>query len=146
MRDLWDAPGTTALGSSHRGSSPTPASQCRPNEVVSTLIGFAGLVCSAALGFGLDVLATVVGLAPHVLHHIGLLAGVALISGTGGTVLFGLIGLAASIPLLLRLHRRFDTWRAPAIALLVFALMFALSAFVIGPALSDAPAGHEQDH
>ena len=99
------------------------------------------------------VIATVVGLAPHVLHHVGLLAGVALVTGTGGTILFGLVGLAASVPLLVRLHRRFHTWRAPAIALAVFAAMFSLSSFVIGPALSDnssgaekSPGGHEQHH
>lgn len=98
-------------------------------------------------------IATIVGLAPHVLHHVGLLAGVAIVTGTGGTILFGLIGLAASIPLLLRLKRRFHTWRAPAIALAIFAAMFALSSFVIGPAISGdsggsgtTPAGHEQHH
>ena len=97
-------------------------------------------------------IATIVGLFPHVLHHIGLLAGVALVTGTGGTILFGLVGLAASIPLLVRLHRRFRTWRAPAIALVVFAAMFSLSSFVIGPAISGdsggtkTPAGHEQHH
>jgi hypothetical protein len=98
-------------------------------------------------------IAAIVGLAPHVLHHIGLLAGVALVTGTGGTILFGAVGLIASIPLLMRLERRFHTWRAPAIALLIFAAMFSLSSFVIGPALSgddngggSTPAGHEQHH
>ena len=97
-------------------------------------------------------IAAVVGLAPHVLHHVGLLAGVALVSGTGGTIVFGLVGLAASIPLLVRLRRRFGTWRAPAIALAIFAIMFALSSFVIGPVLSgddttsDTPPSHEQHH
>jgi predicted PurR-regulated permease PerM len=46
------------------------------------------------------------------------------------------VGLAASVPLLLRLRRRFDSWWAPAIGLSLFAVMFALSAFVIGPAIS----------
>jgi len=78
----------------------------------------------------------VVGLAPHVLHHVGLLAGTALIAGTGGTIVFGALGLAASIPLLLRLRRRFGSWWAPIIGLAVFALMFSVSAFVIGPAIS----------
>jgi hypothetical protein len=78
----------------------------------------------------------VVGLAPHVLHHIGLLAGTALVAGAGGTALFGVLGLVASVPLLLRLRRRFATWWAPAIGLLVFAVMFSVSAFVIGPAIS----------
>ena len=50
---------------------------------------------------------TVVGLAPHVLHHIGLLAGAGLIAGPGGTVAFGLLGFILSIPFLLRLRRRF---------------------------------------
>jgi len=78
----------------------------------------------------------VVGLIPHVLHHIGLLAGTALLAGSGGTALFGAVGLLASVPFLLRLRRRFRTWRAPAIGLLVFAAMFSLSSFVIGPAIS----------
>ena len=82
----------------------------------------------------------VVGLAPHVLHHVGLLAGTALVAGSGGTALFGALGLIASAPLLRRLYRRFDTWRAPMIGLGVFAAMFALSAFLIGPAISGATA------
>ncbi len=81
-------------------------------------------------------IAVVMGIIPHVLHHIGLLAGTALIAGAGGTVLFGLIGLAASVPFLIKLYRRFGTWLAPAVALLIFSLMFAVSAFVIGPAIS----------
>ncbi|HCG03031.1 MAG TPA: hypothetical protein DEV93_21130 [Chloroflexi bacterium] len=66
----------------------------------------------------------------------GLLAGVALVAGTKGTILFGLIGFRVSIPFLLRLRRRLGTWRAPAIGLVIFAVMFSLSAFVIGPAIS----------
>ncbi len=92
-------------------------------------------------------IAAVVGLAPHVLHHIGLVAGTALVAGAGGTVLFGILGLAASVPFLLRLRRRFGTWWAPAIGLAVFAVMFTLSAFVVGPALTsggDAPPGDPQ--
>jgi hypothetical protein len=81
---------------------------------------------------------TVVGLTPHVLHHVGLLAGTALVAGTGGTVLFGALGLLASIPLLLRLRRRFHSWWAALIGLAAFAAMFSLSAFVIGPAISGA--------
>jgi hypothetical protein len=50
---------------------------------------------------------TVVGLAPHVLHHIGLLAGTGLIAGASGTVALGLLGFILSIPFLLRLRRRF---------------------------------------
>ncbi|HXH23721.1 MAG TPA: hypothetical protein VNI78_00645 [Vicinamibacterales bacterium] len=90
-----------------------------------------------------------VGLLPHVLHHVGPLAGAALLAGATGRVLFAGIGFVAAIPFLRRLQRRFGTWRAPAIALAVFAAMFSLSSFVIGPAISgeDAPArpGIEQD-
>ena len=78
----------------------------------------------------------IMGLLPHVLHHIGLLAGTALVAGSGGTALFGALGLLASIPMLVRLHRRFGNWIAPALGLLVFTAMFSLSAFVIGPAIS----------
>jgi hypothetical protein len=97
-----------------------------------------------------------VGILPHVLHHVGPLAGAALLAGVGGTLLFGAIGFVASIPFLLRLHRRFRSWRAPALALVVFAAMFSLSSFVIGPAISgeEQPArpgieqrdGHAQHH
>ncbi|HXV34503.1 MAG TPA: hypothetical protein VD769_10885, partial [Gaiellaceae bacterium] len=78
--------------------------------------------------------------------------------GAVGTALFFAIGIVASIPFLLRLHRRFRTWRAPAIALAIFVGLFSLSSFVIGPAISgtddpaqprpgiDQPAGHEQHH
>lgn len=78
------------------------------------------------------------GLAPHLLHHIGLLAGTALVAGSGGTAVFAGLGLASSVPMLFRLHRRFGSWRAPVFGLAAFAAMFALSAFVIGPAISDA--------
>ena len=79
----------------------------------------------------------VLGLAPHVLHHVGFLAGTALVAGSGGTLLFAILGFVASIPFLLRLRRRFASWWAPAIGLAVFATMFSISAFVIGPAISD---------
>jgi hypothetical protein len=75
----------------------------------------------------------VTGLAPHVLHHVGPLAGAALLAGAAGTVLFGVVGLVAAIPFLLRLRRRFDTWAAPGIAVVVFVVMFTLSTVVIGP-------------
>jgi hypothetical protein len=76
------------------------------------------------------------GLAPHVLHHVGPLAGAAFLAGAGGQLLFAGIALAVSIPFLLRIHRRFRTWVAPAIALAVMAGVFSLSTFVIGPAIS----------
>lgn len=75
------------------------------------------------------------GLLPHVLHHAGLLVGTALIAGSVGTALFGALGFLASIPMLLRLHRRFGTWKAPVIGLIAFSLMFLLSTFVLGPVM-----------
>lgn len=80
------------------------------------------------------------GITPHVLHHIGPLAGAAILAGTGGRVLFALIALAGSLPFLYRLRRRFQTWAAPAVALGAMAALFALSSFVIGPAISGSPA------
>lgn len=85
---------------------------------------------------GSSVLAGALGVLPHVLHHVGPLAGAALLAGTTGTLLFGAIGLVAAIPFLLRVHRRCGTWRIPAALLASFAVMFSLSAFVIGPAIS----------
>lgn len=78
----------------------------------------------------------VMGLLPHLLHHVGIFAGAALVTGVGGNLLFGALGLLLSVPLLRRLYRRFKTWKAPALAVTVFAVMFSLSAFVIGPAIS----------
>lgn len=83
-----------------------------------------------------SAVAVILGVAPHVLHHAGPLAGAALLAGTGGTLLFGAIGLVAAIPMLLRVHRRHGGWRAPAALLALFAAMFSLSSFVIGPAIS----------
>lgn len=84
----------------------------------------------------------IVGLAPHVLHHVGPLVGTALVAGAGGTALFGVLGLAASVPMLIKLHRRFSNWWAPVIALGVFTAMFLISSFVVGPLISapDEPA------
>jgi len=84
----------------------------------------------------------IVGLAPHVLHHIGPLVGTALVAGIGGTALFGVLGLVASVPLLIKLRRRFSSWWAPAIALAVFTALFLISSFVVGPLISapDEPA------
>ena len=104
--------------------------------------------------------AVVLGLAPHVLHHAGPLAGAALFAGVGGSLLFGALGLLLTIPLLLRLRRRFGSWRAPALALALFVAVFSISTFVIGPALTGAdepagekatpvtpaPAAHEEHH
>ena len=87
------------------------------------------------------VVGTLMGLLPHVLHHTGLIFGAALVTGTGGNLLFGALGLLFSVPLLRRLYIRFKTWKAPAIALVIFVAMFSLSAFVIGPAISGGSSG-----
>ena len=76
------------------------------------------------------------GLLPHVLHHVGPLAGAVILAGATGRVLFAVIGFVAAIPFLRRLYRRFATWKAPAVALAAFALMFAFSSFLIGPTIS----------
>ena len=98
----------------------------------------------------------VVGLAPHVLHHIGPLVGTALVAGAGGTVLFGAVGLLAAIPMLIKLRRRFNSWWAPGLALLVFVVAFVISTTVIGPLISGndsiapttpvTPTEHDQHH
>lgn len=113
----------------------------------------------ARLGAGFTAaIGAISGLAPHVLHHIGPIAGAALIGGAGGTALFAVIGFAVSVPFLLRLRRRFGTWRAPGIALLAFIVVFAFSSLVIGPAIQgdeapassvpaqQAPSGHLGHH
>ena len=107
-------------------------------------------------------IAAVLGLAPHVLHHAGPLAGAALLGGVGGSLLFGAAGLALSAPFLLRVHRRCGNWRVPAALLVTFAAIFSVSTFVVGPAISGAdenqapavttpdqtppPSAHEQHH
>lgn len=78
----------------------------------------------------------VMGLLPHLLHHVGLLSGAVLVTGATGNALFAVLGIVFSLPLLRRLYRRFGTWKAPALALATFVLMFSVSAFVIGPAIS----------
>ena len=81
--------------------------------------GTSGTALSGAAG-------TAAAFLPHVLHHAGLIAGAALLSGVAGGVAFALLGLLAVVPIALRLHRRTGGWRAPAIAVAAFALMFAV--------------------
>jgi len=101
--------------------------------------------------------ATVLGAAPHVLHHAGPLAGAALFAGAGGTLLFGALGFLLAIPTLRMLRRRTGSWAAPGAALALMATLFTLSALFVAPALTDdgddsapatrpQPAGHEQHH
>lgn len=84
------------------------------------------------------------GLAPHVMHHVGFLAGAAILTGFLGNTILYVVGLVLSIPLLRRIHRRFATWKAPAIGVAVFSALFAFSAFVIGPLFNPAEANDPQ--
>ena len=86
------------------------------------------------------VLAAALGLAPHVLHHAGPLAGAALLGGVGGSLLFGALGFVLAIPFLLRLHRRCGSWRVPAAVLAAMVAVFSVSTFVVGPALTSESA------
>jgi hypothetical protein len=117
--------------------------------------GIAGRIWAAAVA----AWGVITGLAPHVLHHVGPLAGAALLAGFGGKALFFALGLALSAPLLRRLYRRFRTPIAPGIAVLVFAGMFALSSLVIAPRITGGaeqpapskpgiqqPTGHASHH
>ena len=79
------------------------------------------------LGALSGVMGAVAGLTPHVLHHIGPITGAALLTGTEGSLLFGALGFALTLPMLLRLKRRFRSWVAPGIALTLFAVMFTIS-------------------
>lgn len=81
------------------------------------------------------------GVAPHVLHHVGPLAGAALLAGAGGKAIFFVLGLALSIPMLRRLHRRFGTLIAPALAIVAFAAVFTFSNLVIAPRLTGSDKG-----
>ena len=94
-----------------------------------------------------------IGVLPHVPHHVGPLAGAAVLAGATGRLLFAAIALAVSIPFLRRIYRRFGTWIAPATALAVMAAAFMVSSFVIGPAIAGRggasptrPSGHEAHH
>ncbi len=118
------------------------ATEMEPSAASGAARGWRERAAAAATG----AIGAVSGIAPHVLHHAGPIAGAAVLAGTAGTVLFGVIGLALSVPFLIRLYRRFGTWRAPAVALAVFAVLFTISTTVIGPAIRgddarDAPAG-----
>lgn len=86
-------------------------------------------------------LGSLLGLAPHVLHHIGIVAGTALLAGVWGNLALYVAGLLLSIPMLRRLHRRFGSITAPITGAAVFTAMFLLSAFVLGPAINPAPQG-----
>lgn len=86
------------------------------------------------------VAGAVSGVAPHVLHHVGPIAGAAIVSGATGTIVFGTLGSLLMIPSLLRIKRHFGTWVAPGIALTVFAILFTISTVWIGPTIRGEPS------
>lgn len=112
-----------------------PSGIARPTGDVAPAIAERS-VASRIWGVVLAAWAAITGLAPHVLHHVGPLAGAAFLAGAGGRLLFGGIALVVSVPFLMRIYRRFGTWVAPAIALGAMATIFSLSTFVVGPAIS----------
>lgn len=97
-----------------------------------------------AYGATSGVMGTAAGITPHVLHHVGPIAGAALLTGTGASLLFGVVGFALTVPLLLRLKRRFGTWIAPGIALTIFIASFTISTLWVGPAINDAIDGDDE--
>ena len=127
----------------------------QPVAVAITPRQWVGAAVARVWSAALALWGAITGLAPHVLHHMGPLAGAAVLAGAAGKLLFAAIGFVAAIPFLLRLHRRFANWKAPAIALAAFVAMFSLSSFVVGPLVSgqgnDAPGiqqpgGHAGHH
>jgi hypothetical protein len=103
--------------------------------------GVARRLTARAWGIVLAAWGAVTGLAPHVLHHVGPLAGAALFAGAGGRALFAVIALLISVPFLLRIYRRFGSWLAPAIALAAMTVTFTLSTFVIAPLITGSDSG-----
>ena len=101
----------------------------------------AGGAVQSPAGVLSGIIAVISGIAPHVLHHVGPLAGTAVLAGAGGTVLFGVAGFALSVPMLLRLRQRFRSWVAPGVASLVFVVVYLFSALVVGPAITGTPSG-----
>ncbi len=114
-------PGATTSRSASEDAGPAAPPQRGPRSFWATI--------RAGMGATLGIL-------PHVMHHIGLLAGAALLTGALGNGILYLAGLLLSIPLLRRLRSRFQTRWAPTIGVTVFTALFSLSAFIIGPAIS----------
>lgn len=90
---LWGMGTTVSSLVQGSASAPSPAHPVRRSVGQRVWVG----VSSAG--------AVVLGVAPHVLHHVGLFAG-ALFAGVGGSLVFGAVGFLAAIPFLLRVHRR----------------------------------------
>lgn len=117
----------SATGDYTREDPHGPRTRSRP------ALSWRGLFAAVRAAIG-----ALLGLAPHVLHHIGLLAGAALLTGAVGNSILYAAGILLSIPLLNRLRHRFGTWLAPLVGVTAFTVLFGLSAFVIGPLLNPA--------
>ena len=85
------------------------------------------------------VIATMMGLAPHVLHHVGLFAGAAFVVGLRQPAVRR-SRPAALDPAAAAALSPVGTWKAPAIGVAVFAAMFSLSAFIINSHQQPQPA------
>lgn len=115
-----------------------PASETPPVTASDVGLVRAPSVAARVRTAMLGVWAAITGAAPHVLHHIGPLAGTALVAGAGGRVLFGVAGFVATIPMLRRLRRRTGSWRVPGLALAAFAAIYTVSTLFVGPAIGGA--------
>lgn len=112
----------------------------------SLAVGWRGIWASARA-----VLGTLLGLIPHLMHHVGLIAGAALLTGVIGNSVLYALGLILSIPLLRRLRRRFNSWKPPILGVAIFTVLFSVSALVggllINPAGPQSPLPSEtSDH
>ena len=82
--------------------------------------------------------AAFVALLPHVVHHVLPFVGGALLTGVAGGVVFAAVGVAAMVPFLIGLRRRFGTWMAPFAALALFGAVFVASTVLVGPLVRGA--------
>lgn len=81
-------------------------------------------------------LGSLLGLVPHVMHHIGIVAGTALLAGFWGNAALYVLGLVLSIPMFKRLHRRYGSIAAPILGISIFTALFLFSTLVLGPAIN----------
>jgi hypothetical protein len=109
-----------------------PAPAAAPPDAVAAPTRVLDRIRAAVAAFG----AAVLGAAPHVLHHVGPLAGAALLAGATGKLLFGALGFLLAVPMLRRLRRRHGSWAVPGGVLALMAVVFTFSTFVIGPAIA----------
>jgi hypothetical protein len=100
-----------------------------PRTVAKMRLKNAWAAIRAALG-------SLLGLVPHVMHHIGIVVGTALLAGFWGNTILYLLGILLSIPMFRRLHRRYGSITAPIAGAAIFTALFLFSALVVGPAIN----------